>query len=190
MSRPLTRPRSWIQAESDDEPRMESEPLWYACYTRAHHEKRVARVLQDRQVERFLPLVGHRRQWHDRVKLVEFPLFPGYLFVRISTAQFFDVTCVPGVVNIVSVNGYPVRIDAAEIENVRRFAAALTQHGMVPEPEDFIEGGARVRITSGPFKGVEGVVEESRGSGRVVVGLMELGQAFALNVPRGHLELI
>lgn len=167
---------------------LNAEPQWYACYTRAHHERRVARVLRDRGIEEYLPVVVRKRQWHDRVKEVAFPLFPGYLFARIAKSQFFEVTCVPSVVSLVTVEGKPVPIRPEEVDNIRRFAEALSLTGSVPEPEPFLAAGVRVMITGGPFAGIEGRVEESRGTGRVLVGLAALGNGFALNVAVKHLE--
>jgi transcription antitermination factor NusG len=56
---------------------------WYAIQTRSRHEKMVACQLQNQSVVTFLPLVSQLRRWSDRQKLVEFPLFPGYAFVRV-----------------------------------------------------------------------------------------------------------
>ena len=59
---------------------------WFACYTRARHEKSVARHLIDLGLEVYVPVVPRVRQWHDRKRIVQFPLFPGYVFVRTSPA--------------------------------------------------------------------------------------------------------
>lgn len=188
MSNPRVRAQGWNSLMSRTSEEAALDRRWYACYTRARHEKRVARVLADRGVEGFLPLIGHRREWHDRTKIVHFPLFAGYVFVRISPGEIVDVTCVTSVVTMVMVNGRPAPIADEEIDNIRRFAEALTATGAVPEPEPLITSGQRVIITSGPFEGVEGIVEEVRSGSRLLVGLAALGQGFALNVPAHQLR--
>ena len=68
----------------DDESLARTEQ-WFACYTRARHEKQVAIRLEQRSLESFCPVLPQERQWHDRVKLIEWPLFPSYEFVRCAT---------------------------------------------------------------------------------------------------------
>lgn len=83
------------------------EPRWYACYTRARSEKQVARLLSERRIESYLPLLPRLSQWTDRRKLVEFPMFPNYVFVRFTLRDMHAVLMTPGVSTIVRVNGYP-----------------------------------------------------------------------------------
>ena len=124
---------------------------WYACYTRARHEKRVAGRLEAGGFEVFLPLAATESQWHDRKKIIEWPAFPGYVFVRFDPARAGTVTGTPGVVTIVSQGGRPARIPDTEIENVRRFLEALGSSGLEAEPAPLLELGQRVRFKSGPL---------------------------------------
>jgi transcription antitermination factor NusG len=189
MANPYVRIRKWQQAGDGSEARA-VEPLWYACYTRARHEKRVARVLRDRGVERFLPLVAQERQWHDRTKLVEVPLFPGYLFVRIGTAQMFDVACVPSVVTIVMAEGNPIAIADEEIENIRRFAAVLTDLGTLPESRALPADAPRARILAGPFAGIEGWIDLTDEEGQLVVGITALDVGFSIRCSSSDLTVL
>lgn len=175
--------RSWHRAIREAGEATLTQRGWYACYTRARHEKRVAKVLYERGIERYLPLVAQERQWHDRRKIVEFPLFPGYVFVRVARREVFDVTSVPSVVSMVMSDGRPALIRDGEIENVRRYAQALSECGEQPEPHPMISVGERVVVTDGPFQNVEGRVMDVRGRARIVVGIAALGQGFLVNVP-------
>lgn len=65
-------------------PALYEEPHWYACHTRARHEKRVGKLLVQRGLESYLPMLVKERKWSDRSKLIEFPLFPGYVFTRFT----------------------------------------------------------------------------------------------------------
>jgi transcription antitermination factor NusG len=161
---------------------LQTERRWYACYTRARAEKQVAKTLEQRGIESFLPLVGRERQWKDRKKLVEFPLFPSYVFGKFGLRQMHDVLMTPGVSTIVRTRGRPAPIAEDELENVRRFAQALATSGVEPETRPLIGAGQRVRVTEGAFAGVEGVVIESRGRKRVVVGISAIGQGLEIDI--------
>lgn len=164
------------------------EPRWYVCYTRARHEKRVDEILQERGVESFLPLVTHVRQWADRKKKVSFVLFPSYVFVRFALSDLSRVLSIPGITAVVRSNGRPVAIREEDLENVRRFAAALGLTEGEPEPVPLPEEGVPVRIMTGPFEGVEGVVVEQRGRRRVLVGLQAIGQGMEVDVDAAAVE--
>lgn len=171
-------------------PELYDEPRWYACYTRARHEKRVEGLLRERGIESYLPQVTRTRQWKDRRKRVGFPLFPGYVFGHFTLRQLHPVLSTPGVSTIIRINGYPTPIPGADIENVRRFVAALEATGTEPEVRPFLSAGQRVRVADGPFEGVEGVVIEQRGRRRVLVGLEAIGQGLEVDIPVRLLDAI
>jgi len=155
---------------------------WYACYTRARAEKQVAKTLEQRGIESYLPLIPRERQWKDRRKVVEFPLFPSYVFSRFGPDHVHSVLTTPGLSTIVRSRGVPVPVADDELENVRRFAHALTRSGAEAEVRPLIGEGQRVRVTDGAFAGVEGVVIESRGRKRVVVGISAIGQGLEIDI--------
>src|SRR5437016_1067366 len=95
------------------------EPRWFAAYTSANHEKRVALQVAQRSVEHFLPVYESLRQWKDRRMRVELPLFPGYVFVRLALRDRLRVLQVPGVVRLVGFNGVPSPLPDGEIESLR-----------------------------------------------------------------------
>lgn len=158
-----------------------SLPAWFAFYTRAQQEKKVHARFQERSLQSYLPLVPRARQWHDRVKVLEWPLYPSYVFAQFPLTRLYEVLSVPGVACVVRVAGRPVPISQTEIDNVRRFASALATTGVDPEPVPFHEGQC-VRIVSGPFEGIEGIVREVRGRHRVLVGLSAIGVGFEVDV--------
>jgi transcription antitermination factor NusG len=162
-------------------------PHWFACYTRARHEKRVTEQLGERGFETYLPVLVKERQWSDRVKRVEFPLFPGYVFTRFTLTELHQVLTVPGVATVIRHNGVPSPIEEGDLENVRRFVGALQETGEVPDLQPLSPGQA-VRVMHGPFAGVEGVVVERRGRRRVLVGLKTIGQGMEIDVDGGSLE--
>jgi transcription antitermination factor NusG len=169
---------------------LKAETSWYALYTRARHEKRVAEVLGQRGFDTYLPLVPKVSQWHDRKKVVHWPLFPGYVFVRFRSGNASRVLAVPGSVQIIGVAGQPAPIPDEEIDNVRRFAACLAETGIVPRAAPQVKRGQPVSVESGPFAGVRGVVLEHRAAGRVLiqVGLDAIGQALKIELDPRDLE--
>ncbi len=166
------------------------EPRWYACYTRARAEKQVAKFLQTRGIDSYLPLVPRQRQWKDRKKVVPFPLFPSYVFGRFAMRDLHLVLTTPGVSTIVRTQGQPTPIAEEELENVRRFAAAVASTGVEPDARPFLAEGQRVRVTEGPFEGVEGIVIESRGRRRVLVGISAIGQGLEVDIDTRLLKAV
>jgi transcription antitermination factor NusG len=154
------------------------EQHWYAAYTCANQEKRVAAELDVRAVEHFLPLYSSVRRWSDRRVSLELPLFPGYVFVRLALRDRLRVLQIPTVVRLVGFNGHPAALPETEMEIMRSgFSQSLRA-----EPHPFLSVGRRVRITRGPFSGLEGVLKRKRNSLRVVVSLSLIRRAVAVDV--------
>src|SRR6266852_9173126 len=135
-----------------DLPTSPAEPQWYAAYTSANREKRVAEQLTVRTVEHFLPCYESVRRWKDRRVRLQMPLFPGYVFVRITPRDRLKVFEVPGMVRLVGFNGVPTPLPEQEIEAIR---SALFQNKA--EPYRFLTSGRRVQVKSGPLTGLRGV---------------------------------
>jgi transcription antitermination factor NusG len=163
---------------------------WYACYTRARHEKRVQALLVESGMESFLPLVPRTAQWKDRRKVVDWPMFPSYVFARIRADALHRLLGIPGVAEVVSADGRPLPIADREIENVRRFARALRSEPVPVESRPFLAEGDVVEVIGGPFVGVRGVVVQRRGRRRVLIGLEAIGQALELNLDERLLQTV
>src|SRR5215472_15841104 len=140
---------------------------WYAAYTRANHERSVAKQLAGRLVEHFLPVYESLRRWKDRRVKLEMPLFPGYVFVRIALRDRLRVLQLPSVVRLVGFGGHPIALPDAEIQPLRS--------GLGPElraePHPFLSVGRHVRFKSGPLAGLEGILLRRKGGYRVVVSI-------------------
>src|SRR3974390_385937 len=93
---------------------------WYALQTRARHEKAVASYLRLQGIEEFLPLYKSRREWSDRVRVVELPLFGGYIFCRLDPKSIVSVLNTPGVIHVLSYGTEPAAVPDGEIEAIRR----------------------------------------------------------------------
>ena len=158
-------------------------PHWYAVYTCANHEKTVARQLEDREIEIFLPTYRSVRRWKDRQKELSVPLFPNYLFVSIEQRQHRTVLQVPGVVNIVSSGGRLLPLPAREIFTLRN--SLCGPGSVVPHP--YLRFGRRVRITSGPLAGLEGVLVRRKENLRVVLSIELIQRSVAIEVAESEI---
>jgi transcription antitermination factor NusG len=159
------------------------EPRWYAAYTCANHEKRVAAELGARGVEHFLPLYSSMRRWKDRRVQLQFPLFPGYVFVRLALRDRQRVVQVPSVVRLVGFGGLPTPLPDTEVDIMR---SGLSQ-SLRAEPHPFLTVGRRVRITGGPFAGLEGILKRKRSNLRVVVSLALIQRSVSVEVSAADL---
>jgi len=143
------------------------EQRWYAVYTRARHEKRVEEQLRQRSVETLLPIYETVRRWKNGRHRVQFPLFPGYAFVRIALKDRMEVMRVPGVVRLVGFEGKPVALPDEEMEGLRRGLTA----GVEVRPHPYLRVGRRVCVVSGPLQGMRGILVRRKSQLRVVVSL-------------------
>jgi transcription antitermination factor NusG len=140
---------------------------WFAIYTRPRWEKKVASLLIQKAIETYCPLNKVRRQWSDRIKVVEEPLFKSYVFVKIRDEDRTAVRMTPGVVNFVYWNGKPALIREKEIQTIRRF---LDEYDQVEAVKMELEPGARVKVISGSMMDQEGKVVEVRNkTARVII---------------------
>ena len=155
-----------------------TEQHWYAAYTCAQHEKRVAAELRARKVEHFLPLYSSVRRWKDRRVSLDLPLFPGYVFVRLALCDRLRVVQIPSVVRLVGFGGLPTPLPDEELEILRSGIC----RSLGAEPHPFLTVGRRVRITGGPFAGLEGILKQKKKNLRVVVSLELIQRSVAVDV--------
>jgi transcription antitermination factor NusG len=158
---------------------------WFAVRTASGREKSVASQLQARGIEEFVPLYRTRRQWSDRTKELELPLFPGYIFCRFDFNDRLPVLITPGVQMIVGVGKLPSPVSEVEIDNLRRVVAS----GVAAHPHDqYLTVGERVRIREGSLAGVEGILVEVKNSWRIVLSVELLQRSVSVELDRAAIE--
>jgi transcription antitermination factor NusG len=168
------------------DPELRGERRWFAIYTTCRHEKRVAHHLGQREIEHFLPVYRTQHKWKDGSRvMVDLPLFPGYVFVRIDARKRVSVLEVPGVVSMIGTGSRPAALADFEVEALR---AGLDP--MRAEPHPLLTVGQRVRIKSGALAGVEGIVIRKKSGFRVVLTLSLLMQSIAIEVNGDDVELV
>jgi transcription antitermination factor NusG len=151
---------------------------WFALQVRPRSEKSVATQLEGRGYTTCLPVQQLRRQWSDRVKVVETPVFPGYVFCEFNPSHRLPVLTTPGVASVVSFGKGPAPVDAAEIQAIQAAAAS----GLTLQPWPFLRAGDRVRINYGTLRGVEGILLDLRGNYRVILSVSLLQRSVSLEV--------
>jgi transcription antitermination factor NusG len=159
---------------------------WFAAYTTPRHEKHVSEVLGERNIETFLPLYRTVRQWKKSSPvMLELPLFPCYVFVRITRSSRGAVLALPGVVSIVGSPKEPWPLPQLEVEALRLGA----QLGKA-QPHPYLKVGERVRIKAGLMAGVEGILVRKKNECRFVLTLEAIMRSVAVEVDASELELV
>jgi transcription termination/antitermination protein NusG len=157
------------------------ELFWYAVQTRPRHEKKVAFELQNqKEITAFLPLCSSTRQWSDRRVVLDMPLFPGYVFVRITRDLHMRVAVLRtlGVAGFVGPRGIGAPIPDAQIDSVQ---AVLTR-GIPFSPFPFLDIGQRVRIRDGSLQGVEGILTAVNGDNSLVISVELIQRSLAIRI--------
>lgn len=154
------------------------EPCWYAAYTSANHEKRVAAQLEGRGVEHFLPLYQTVHRWKDRRMRLELPLFPSYIFVHLPLRERLRVLEVPGVARLVGFGDYAAPLPAEEIEMLRNGLSGELN----AQPHPYLTAGRRVRITNGPLAGMEGLLMRKKNNFRVILSINLIMRSIVVDV--------
>ena len=154
------------------------EPKWYALQVRPRFEKIVAVHLQHKGYEEYLPIYRSRRRWSDRIKEVEFPLFPGYIFCKFDARHRLPILVIPGVMSVVGVGKNPVAVPDDEITAVQ----GVVKSGLTYGPTGFITEGQLARIERGPLRGLVGIVVATKKNCRLVISISLLQRAVAVEI--------
>ena len=153
---------------------------WFALQIRSRWEQLTAESLWGKGYETLLPTYHSKRSWRGQERVVEAPLFPGYLFCRFDVLKRLPVLVTPGVVSVVSRGRVPIPVDPSEIAAIQ----TLVSKGVQAEPWPYLEVGQKVRIESTALQGLEGILVSFKGSRRVVISVALLQRSVALEIDR------
>jgi transcription antitermination factor NusG len=160
------------------------QPYWYALHTRSRHEKVARDQLTAKGITNLLPLWRKRSVWKDRVKMIEVPLFRGYIFGYFALKQKIDVLQSIGVVRIVGFEGQPVSVPEEQIQAVR----TMVEHRLHYDPHPFLQEGMRVQVKRGVLAGAEGILVAKRQRYRLVISVDLIQQAVAVEIDSADVE--
>ncbi len=160
-------------------PLSRGQPRWFALTVHARSERRCAEELKAVVDEVFVPVSIERRAWSDRIKRVEVPLFPGYVFVRLSLSADRRVALLKchGVIDVVGRAAGRVDIAPAIDDDVVVALQRLVASERALDPVTRLVPGTSVTVGAGPLRGIRGVVEEAAdGQRRLIVQVTLLGR--------------
>src|ERR1700736_726297 len=153
---------------------------WFALLVRTSREKTANLLLENAGYECFLPISKYMRRWSDRMKEVDVPLFPGYLFCRMNPHDRLPVLMTPGVIQIVGVGTAPIPVAAQEIAAIQRAGKS----GLATMPWPYLEVGHVARIEDGPLRGVTGIVIKIKSGLKLVLSVNLLQRSVAVEIDR------
>jgi transcription antitermination factor NusG len=162
-------------------------PTWFAVHVKSRHEFVVVHELGEKNIEAFLPSAKKISQWKDRRKLVEHPLFPGYVFVRVPShpTAFLAVLKTRGVVAFIALEpGLPTPIAPEEIRSLK----LVIESGGAFDVYPHLREGTRVRVKNGPLRNAEGVLVKREQEHVFVVNIELLGRSVAMKISAHEIE--
>lgn len=165
------------------------EKHWHALYVKSRSEKKVAARLEEQGIEVFLPLATIIKQWSDRKKRVEEPLFKSYLFVHSTPKQHLPILNVYGVLRFVSFEHQPVIVPENQIRAIKNYIEEYEENKSTLETVELKEGQL-VRIISGPLTGIEGRLVSTKDMRRLIVYIEAVGQYLPIRIARTKVEPI
>ena len=157
---------------------------WIAVYTKSRHEKVVIRELENKNIEAYCPIFKERRQWSDRKRWVEFPLFRSYVFARIELKNSLYVLQAMGVHHIIKFQGNISIIPNEIIQNIK----SMIDGGFTVEQVEYFVKGDEVIVVEGALKGMEGIVVKIKNENKLVLKVAAIQQAIAVQIHPGYLK--
>jgi len=158
---------------------------WYAVYTRPRAEKQVYQCLAETGIDAFLPLHKTLRQWSDRKKMVEVPLFSSYVFVHIDTPDYDRVLHTNGVVKYVTFEGKAASIPQDQIDNLKLI---VNSNADIEVTHKKLKPGQQVEVTHGTLKGLRGELLKISKKHRLLVRIDTIHQNLLVNIPENFLQ--
>jgi len=154
---------------------------WYLIYTRSKHERKVATFLAWKNIESFLPLNKVIKQWHDRKKLIEEPLFPSYLFVYLKTADdYFECLNCEGALTFVKTGAQVAIVSQSLIDQLQ---TVINNVKNIEVAGSCFTAGQQVTITEGPLTGVSGKILKADKRNKIIVNIELLDRSLIIDVP-------
>ncbi len=157
---------------------------WYPIYTMPRWEKKLSATLQAAGFTCYCPVQKQRRKWKQRYKIVEEPVFRGYVFIKIPDFKRWEILQFPGVVNFVYFEKKTGTIREEEIEMIKRFLGECDQ--LQAGPVEVIQG-EKIEVISGVFAGCIGEAETIKG-GYITVHIDSMGMQLRATVHKTNVR--
>ena len=163
------------------------DKTWFAIYVKSRSEKKVAQAFEESNIDFYLPLIKQLKQWSDRKKWVEEPLFKSYVFVHIDEKQYYEVLQVPGVVRYITFEKKAVPIRPQQIEAIKYFL-----NEKEPEFDNLQnwEKGRQVEVILGSMTGLIGQLVDVKGKHKVSILIDAINRTLLIQIPKTKLRII
>lgn len=158
---------------------------WYPVYTHARAEKKACAELTKKGIAAYLPLVRTLKQWTDRKKWVEEPLFKSYLFVKIRSTEQANVLMTKGISRFIYFSGKIATLPDRQMEEVRLW---LSSELPVEITGQEFEKGQKVEIMAGTLKGIKAELVDFHNEKRLILRIDSIGYALLVQVPKGYVR--
>lgn len=162
--------------------------FWFVVHTKPRQEHRALENLQRQGFTCFLPTLAKKKTTKRGLKVVHEPLFKRYLFIELDTTMsgrsWAPIRSTLGVTRLVTFGNEPARVDPRLIEILK------LQQERQDAPESPYQKGAVVRITSGPFAGIEAIYQMDDGERRAMVLIELIQKPTRLEIDISHIEAI
>ena len=165
----------------------EEDKKWYALYVKSRTEKKVAIELEAEGIDFYLPLEKKLRQWSDRKKWVEEPLFRSYIFVYVGIKDYYKALYVQGVMKYISFEGKAVAVPQQQIDAIKYYLEEKDPE--LHEDQDW-EAGKEVEVMAGKLTGLRGILIQAKGKNYLKVQIDVVGSAIVLKIPKKQLRII
>lgn len=159
---------------------------WYALYTYPNAEKVVHQNLDKSGITNYLPLETQVKQWSDRKKKVEVPLFKSYIFVSVTYMELNRAIRTKQVAYVVKNNKRPAIIRTKDIELIQRYLDG----SLTIEKSSVEKVGDHVEVKLGPLAGLSGVVEKVNGQDRLKILIKGINQTIPVELNSRYVEKV
>ena len=159
---------------------------WIAVRSKPRAEKVALDQLEKKGIQAYLPLVRQKRKWSDRLKWVELPLFPGYLFAKVALKNSIFVLETYGVSTVIKFGGEVAVVQESVVKSIR----LALEGGYELKPTEYFIKGDKVEVIEGPMKGMKGIVSNIKGKEKLVIKIDALQQAIVVHIETKYLQSI
>ncbi len=160
---------------------------WYAVYTKPRHEKKLSLELTKKGITNYCPLITTVKQWSDRKKTVEEPLFKSYIFVNVSEEEYYNTLNTTGAVKYVSFGGKASPMRDEQIEAIKRVLENKIDFTVSSEA---FEIGQKVEVDYGALQGTKGEIVSYSGNNYLLLRIDNIGYSLLVKVPATKLKSV
>lgn len=153
---------------------------WFALQVRTRWESSTAVLLSGKGYQTLLPTYQMKKRWNGKVKQMNAPLFPGYVFCLFDALKRLPILVTPGVISVVGRGRVPFPVNDREIAAIQ----TIVTSGFQAEPWPYLEVGQKIRIEGDSLSGLEGILIQFKGNNRIVVSVSLLRRSVALEIDR------